>query len=80
MQKSHIYILIILAVGFFLAFQYQINKMDRKLTCIYNSINVLPYFIVPELRTADPVAHQEQIKLVESTCDKGYIFLGGFSK
>jgi len=49
--------------------------MDRKLTCIYNSIDVLPYFIVPELRV-DLNALQKRIKFVESSCDKGYIFLG----
>ena len=74
MQKAHIYILIILVVGF-LAFQWQISKMDRKLTCIHNSINVLPALIVPEWR-GDQAILQEFMGYVESSCDKGYIFLG----
>ena len=72
---KHIYIWIILGIGFLVALQWQINKMDRKLTCIYNSVNALPALVVPELR-ADRAALQEQIDYVESSCDKGYIFLG----
>ena len=72
---KHIYIWIILGIGFLVALQWQINKMDRKLTCIYNLVNALPSLIVPELR-ADRAALQEQIDYVESSCDKGYIFLG----
>ena len=49
--------------------------MDRKLTCIYNSVNALPALVVQELR-ADQAALQEQIDYVETSCDKGYIFLG----
>ncbi len=49
--------------------------MDRKLTCIYNSVNALPSLVVSELR-ADRAALQKQIDYVESSCDKGYIFLG----
>ena len=75
MQKSHIYILIAIVAGFFLVFQWQINKMDRKLTCIYNQMNALPSFVVPELR-ADLDALQKQVEFVESSCDKGYIFTG----
>lgn len=74
MQKSH-YILIALLVGFFLVFQWQMNKMDRKLTCIYNQLNAIPSFVVPELR-ADLNALQEQVELVEKACDKSYIFTG----
>lgn len=75
MQKSHIYILIILAVGFFLAFQWQINKMDRKLTCIYNSVVALPAFIVPEMR-ADPTVVRKQIEFIEEACNTRYVFTG----
>jgi len=74
MQKFHTYILIALVVGLFLV-QWQINKVDRKLTCIYNQVNALPAFIVPELR-ADFTALQKQVELVESACDKSYIFSG----
>ncbi len=49
--------------------------MDRKLTCIYNSVNALPALVVPELR-ANRAALQAQINYVESSCDKGYISLG----
>jgi hypothetical protein len=38
----------------------------------------LPFLVVPELRS-DREALQKQIDYVESSCDKGYIFLG-FSK
>ena len=75
MQKSHIYIWITFGIIFLLALQWQISKMDRKLTCIYNSVNALSALVVPELR-ADRAALQEQIDYVESSCDKGYIFLG----
>lgn len=75
MQKSHTYILMALVVGFFLVFQWQMNKMDRKLTCIYNQLNAIPSFVVPELR-ADFTALQEQVELVELACDKSYIFTG----
>ena len=72
---KHIYIWIILGIGFLVALQWQINKMDRKLTCIYNSVNALPALVVPELR-ANRAALQEQIDYVEPSCDRGYIFLG----
>lgn len=75
MQKSHSYILIALLVGFFLVFQWQMNKMDRKLTCIYSQLNAIPSFVVPELRS-DFSALQAQVELVESACDKSYIFTG----
>lgn len=74
MQKS-IYILIALVVGTFFLFQWQIGKIDRKLTCIYNQLNALPSLVVPELR-ADANALQEQVEFVESSCDRGYIFSG----
>lgn len=56
-------------------FQLQINKMDRKLTCLYNAVNALPYVVVPELR-ADRAVLQKQIDYLELSCDKGYIFSG----
>jgi len=75
MQKSRIYSWIIFGIIFLFALQWQISKIDRKLTCIYNSVNGLPALVVPELR-ADPTALQEQIDSVESSCDRGYIFFG----
>jgi hypothetical protein len=75
MQKSPVYILIAVGVGLFFFSQWQINKVDRKLTCIYNQINALPYFIVPELR-ADINAIQQQMEFLESSCDRNYIFSG----
>jgi len=74
--KLIIYILIIsifLTMGLFTAFQWRINKIDRKLTCIHSRINALPFFVVPELRT-DRVAIQQQIDFIKLSCDKSYIF------
>ncbi len=73
--KKSLIICIVLGVIFFFALQWQINKIDRKLTCIYNQLNTLPSLVVPELRV-DRDALQKQIEFVESSCDKGYIFLG----
>ncbi len=75
MHKSNTYILITLVIGLSLIFQWQMNKMDRKLTCIYTQLNTLPSFILPELR-ADLGTLQKQIELVESACDTSYIFSG----
>lgn len=74
MQKSHIN-WIIFGIIFLLALQWQISKIDRKLTCIYKQINALPSLVVPELR-ADRDALQKQVEFVESSCDAGYIFTG----
>ncbi|OHA52601.1 MAG: hypothetical protein A3A97_03710 [Candidatus Terrybacteria bacterium RIFCSPLOWO2_01_FULL_40_23] len=75
MQKIHIYIFI-LAVVFFLVLQLQINKMDRKLTCIYTQITALPVLLVPELR-ANQDAVQGQMDFVAEACHPGFIFSGG---
>lgn len=74
-NMKHINTWITLGIIFLLALQWQISKLDRKLTCIYNSVNALPVLVIPELR-ADRAALQEQIDYVESSCDAGYIFLG----
>ncbi len=75
MQKSHIYTWIFFGIVFLFALQWQIGKMDRKLTCIHNSVDALPTLIVPELRS-DLIALQEQIDYIESSCNKEYIFFG----
>jgi len=76
MQKSHIYTLIIFGIIFLLALQWQISKMNRKLTCIYTQITALPSLLVPELR-ADQALLQKQMDFVASACHKGYIFSSG---
>lgn len=81
MQKSNIGILVaslaILLAVFFFSFQsqMQINKINRKLTCIYNQINVLLSSSVLGSQV-DPDIFQRQVKLSESSCDIDYIFLG----
>jgi len=75
MQKAPIYILIVLAVWFFSALQLQINKLDRKLTCIHTEITALPVLLDPELR-ANKAALQEQMDFVAAACYKEYIFSG----
>ncbi|OHA49538.1 MAG: hypothetical protein A2991_04305 [Candidatus Terrybacteria bacterium RIFCSPLOWO2_01_FULL_58_14] len=75
MQKSLIYILIILVVGSFLSLTLRMNKLDRKLTCIHTEITALPVLLSPELR-ANQDALQKQMDLVASACYKGYIFSG----
>ena len=75
MQKSHIYILIIWAVGFFLAFQWQINKMDRKLTCIVMRQDLIIALVAAPLATKE-VDLKPSADAADAACDKSYIFLG----
>lgn len=56
-------------------FQWQINKMDRKLTCIHMQLNALPSFVIPELRS-DTAVLQQHVEFIEFACDKSYIFTG----
>ena len=76
MRKTLVSTLIVLAVGFFLALQWQINKIDRKLTCIFTQVTALPVLLDPELR-ADQDVVQEQMDYVAEACYTGYVFSGG---
>ena len=58
---------------------WQLNKMDRKLTCIYNSVQVLAVLQSPELRN-DPSILETQRKYLESSCDLNYISTGILTK
>ncbi len=73
---KHIYAWIIFGIVFLLALQWQINKMYRKLTCIFTQITAMPVLLVPELR-ANQDAVQKQMDFVASACYKGYILSGG---
>ena len=82
MKRSHIYFLIILGVSFLFALQWQISKLDRKLTCVYNTIILLQFYgpVNPEITESELRDIQnlfvKQRELVEQSCDKKYVFLG----
>jgi len=66
---------IITLIGIALVALWQLNKMDRKLTCIYNSLQALALVGVPELRK-DTAAVLQQVERMDATCDRSYIFSG----
>jgi hypothetical protein len=66
-------------VGVPLYLNYQIGKMDRKLTCVYNTVQTLPLVMAPQTGSTNAVTEAlkvEALKYVESSCDQKYIFTG----
>lgn len=70
MNKLEISILIIVLIIF-----SQVLKIDRKLTCIYNQIDIIPMLIKPEL-FKDKEELGQVYEKVNSVCDPTYIFFG----
>ncbi len=54
---------------------WQLQKMDRKLTCIYNAIEITPLLENSSITKTLP-GGQEAINAYEASCDKFYIFSG----
>ena len=79
LKKTSLYIWIAIGILFLVGMPYfmnwQLNKMDRKLTCIYNYMQFLAALQIPELRK-DVSVLENQWKYLEFSCDKSYIFTG----
>lgn len=73
-----LYILVIFGAIFFLVLLWlRMGIIDRKLTCIVNTLPVLESLISPEVaKRTDSTTLNKQIDMIGLTCDNTFIFSG----